>query len=84
MTRAPFTPLPPDAFAALGDGKIAYLKLVKSEEVIRLFPDATDMPTGLDLWALHAADGTPILVTDNRDMALANALDHDLAPVAVH
>lgn len=84
MTRAPFTPLPPADFAALGDGKIAYLKLVKSDDVIRLFPQAADMPSGLDLWALHAADGTPILVTDNRDMALANALDHDLATVAVH
>jgi hypothetical protein len=84
MPRQPFTPLPPAAFAALGDGKIAYLKLVKSDDVIRLFPDATDVPQGLNLWALHAADGTPILVTDNRDMAVANALDHDLATVAVH
>lgn len=84
MSRPPFTPLPPIDFAALGDGKIAYLKLVKSDDVQRLFPDAADMPIGLDLWALHAADGTPILVTDNRDTAVANALDHDLATVAVH
>jgi hypothetical protein len=36
------------------------------------------------LFALHAADGTPILVTDSREAAVANALTHQLETVSVH
>ena len=72
------------AFAILGGGKIAYVKPIRSEDVHRLYPEAPELQPGLDLFALHAADGTPILVTDSREAAVANAMSHELETVSVH
>jgi hypothetical protein len=72
------------AFAVLGGGKIAYVKAIRSEDVHTLYPQAPVMQPGLRLFALHAADGTPILVTDSREAAVANAITHDLETVSVH
>jgi hypothetical protein len=74
----------PEALAALGGGKLAYVKAMTSEDVKRIFPGAPDIAPGLNLFALLAADGTPILLTDSRDTALANAWEHDLATVSLH
>jgi hypothetical protein len=72
------------AFAVLGGGKIAYVKPIRSEDVHTLYPMAPEMQPGIRLFALHAADGTPILVTDSREAAIANALTHELETVSVH
>jgi hypothetical protein len=74
----------PEALAGLGDGKIAYIKAIRSEDVAALFPQAPALAPGMKLFALHAADGTPIMVTDSREAALANAWDHELETVSVH
>ena len=36
------------------------------------------------LFALHAADGTPIMLTDSREAAIANAASQQLEMVSVH
>lgn len=72
------------AFAVLGGGKIAYVKPIKSEKVHELYPQAPQMQPGMQLFALHAADGTPILVTDTREAAIANAWNNELEAVSVH
>jgi hypothetical protein len=72
------------AFAILGGGKIAYVKPIKSENVHELYPQAPEMQPGMQLFALHAADGTPILVTDTREAAVANAWNNELEAVSVH
>jgi len=72
------------AFAVLGGGKIAYVKAIKSEDVHTLYPEAPELQPGLRLFALHAADGTPIMVTDSREAAVANAMTHELETVSVH
>jgi hypothetical protein len=72
------------AFAILGGGKIAYVKPIKSEDVHDLYPQAPEMLPGMKLFALHAADGTPILVTDTREAAVANAWNNELEAVSVH
>lgn len=74
----------PETFAHLGDGHIGYVKAVRSEDVARLFPDAPKLQPGLRLFALHGADGTPILLADSREAAIANAWDHELLTVSVH
>jgi len=76
----------PEALAQLGDGRIAYLKTVRSEDVHALFPEAEipQMPPGQTLFALHAADGTPIMLTDSREVAIANAWSQELETVSVH
>ena len=74
----------PQAFAVLGGGKIAYVKQIKSDDVHELYPQAPEMQPGMQLFALHAADGTPILVTDTREAAVANAWNNELEAVSVH
>ena len=73
-----------EALAHLGEGHIAYVKQVRSEDVPGLFPQAPKIAPGLKLFALHAADGTPIMLTDSREAAVASALPHELETVSVH
>ena len=83
----PNTPHPvitQEALAQLGDGEIAYVKQIRSEDVAKQFPQAPQMAPGIMLFALHAADGTPIMLTDTREAAIANAWSHELEAVSVH
>ncbi len=73
-----------DALARLGDGRLAYVKAIRSEDVAHLFPQAPKIAPGIELFALHAADGTPIMLTDTREAALANAWSQELEAVSVH
>jgi hypothetical protein len=84
MTNEARITLSPEALAGLGGGKIAYVKAVRSEDVASLFPQAPQLAPGTQLFALHAADGTPIMLTDTREAALANAWSHELETVSVH
>ncbi len=74
----------PEAFETLGTGHIAYVKPMASEVVNELFPDAPKMQSGLKLWVLLNADGTPILLADTREAAVANAVEHELQTVSLH
>ena len=74
----------PEALAVLGGGKIAYVKAIRSEDVQKHFPQAPELAPGTLLFALHAADGTPILLTDSREAAIANAWSQQLEMVSVH
>jgi hypothetical protein len=56
--------------AALGVSHIAYVKPV--------------MVNGVRGFAIHAADGTPMAVTDSRDVAIAAVMQHDMLPLSVH
>ena len=73
-----------DALAHLGDGRLAYVKTIRSEDVAQMFPQAPQIEPGIKLFALHAADGTPIMLTDTREAAIANAWSHELEAVSVH
>ena len=78
------TTMSEQAFSVLGGGKIAYVKPIRSEDVHGLYPQAPELQPGLQLFALHAADGTPILVTDTREAAVANAWSNELETLSVH
>jgi len=56
--------------AALGLQDVAYVKPV--------------MVDGKAAYAVHAADGTPIAVLTNRDVAFIAVRQHELEPVSVH
>jgi hypothetical protein len=71
-------------FAHLGGGSIAYVKAIRSEDAQRLFPQAPAIKPGLKLFALLGADGSPIMLTDSRDAAIANAWENELQTVSVH
>ena len=81
-THAP--KISPEALALLGGGKIAYVKAVRSEDVPSMFPQAPQLQPGMQLFALHAADGTPMMLTDSREAAIASAWSQELETVSVH
>jgi hypothetical protein len=75
--------LSPEAFANLGGGHIAYVRPIQSDQASELFPQARLAP-GMLLFTLHAADGTPIMLTDSREAAVASALQNELVTLSVH
>ena len=76
--------LTPAQQAELGEGVVAYLRQVDTDELRSHFPGVPPMQPGTKLWALFAANGQPILLTDERSSALAGAMEHDLTPVSIH
>jgi hypothetical protein len=76
--------LTPQEFAQLGDGSLAYVKTISSEDVARLYPQAPPLRPGLKLFALLGADGSPIMITDSKDAAIANAWENELETVSLH
>jgi len=73
-----------EAFAALGGARMAYIRAARSEEVAFICPDAPLLAPGQQVFVLHAADGTPMLVTDSREAAIANAVSERLETVSLH
>lgn len=57
-------------FTALGVGALAYVKEVTAE--------------GKTAFAIHGADGTPLALAANRDLAFAVVRQNELEPVSVH
>lgn len=70
--------------ARLGGGQVAYITTMSSDEALEMFPAIEDLPRGINLYALHAADGTPIALTDTRQAALSHAMDGELEVASVH
>ena len=62
--------LSPDVFARLGMPSLAYIKPVVVE--------------GAAAWEVHAADGTPIALMADREVALAACRQNEIEPVSVH
>ncbi len=59
-----------DQLAALGVSQIAYVKAV--------------VLNGTRAYAIHAADGTPMAVAGDRDLAIAAVREHEMLPTLVH
>ena len=78
------TQLTETELAHLGTGEVGYIRKIRSEDVSRCFPEAPDIDPALDLWALFGADGTPILLTDNRSSTFFKAAEDDLKTVSLH
>lgn len=77
-------PLTNDELAHLGEGVVAYLREMDSDDLRGKFPEMPQIASGRKLWAVFAADGRPILLTDQRETALAGAAQNDLTPVSIH
>lgn len=76
--------MPSANFAVLGGGKIAYVRPMNPEEAKSLFPGLPAVGPDLQLWALLAADGTPIMLSDSREAVVMNARENDLEAVSIH
>ena len=64
--------------AELGGGVIAYIKPVSSKQAREMFPQLEGIPKKGTLFSLHAANGTPLALTDTRAAAVGHALGDDL------
>ncbi|WP_040878371.1 DUF1150 family protein [Kaistia granuli] len=73
----------PESFAGLGNGQIAYVKAIQSENIKELFPDAPEIAPGQKFWALLDARGTPLMISDSREAVVMNAHENDLETVSL-
>ena len=73
-----------DQLAQLGEGLIAYVKPIRSEDVGSMFPEIPGVEPGTQLFALLGANGRPLILTDSRDAAVANAMQNELHMVSLH
>jgi len=73
-----------EQFAHLGGGTLAYVKLMRSEDVQKVFPNAPAIEPGLKIFALLGADGAPLILSDSRATAVASALESNLEMVSLH
>ena len=77
-------PFTSEQFAHLGEGAIAYVKPMRSEEVTKLYPGAPDVPPGVTLFALLSAAGAPIVLAGSLEGAAATAWENKLRTVSLH
>jgi hypothetical protein len=85
MTRTRRYPLmSPQAFAAFGQDAVGYVRQMRSEEVEVLYPQAPFLVPGVTVFVLHAADGTPLCITDSFAEATRDAQSNALEAVSVH
>ena len=70
--------------AALGGGKLAYIRVMSSDEAKQMYPSIDDLPSGIQLFALQAADGTPIALTDSLQAAMGHAIGDELEIASLH
>jgi hypothetical protein len=73
-----------EQLAHIGEGAIAYVRPIKAEEAQALFPQVEGLKPGMQLFALLAANGVPLVLADSAAAAVANAWEHKLATVSVH
>lgn len=73
-----------DELERLGGGEVAYIKTLSSEEANEIYPLDDTLPEGINIYALHAADGTPIALTDSMQAALGQAIDDELVVASLH
>lgn len=74
----------PHELALLGGGHVAYVREITAEQAASMMHGLPELPARGRLFALYAADGTCMTITDTRDAALANAWEHNLSTLAVH
>ena len=73
-----------EQLSQLGEGLVAYVKPIASKDIGTLFPEIPGVEPGLQLFALLGASGKPLMLTDSRDAALANAMQNELHMVSLH
>lgn len=71
-------------FAQLGEGRIAYVKKVNTDDLAKKFPKLPEMTPNIEVWGLFGAAGEPIVLSDVKGQALAGANEHELETVTLH
>ena len=86
MTEAPNAPIPQEPAAGAGGHDIRHLTEVElarlgMSQIAYVRPIQLNGTAG---FAIHAADGTPMAVTEELSAAVAAIVPHDMIPVPVH
>jgi len=69
------------------DARLAYIKAIDLEEARAMglvIPSEIKLPANVKLYALHAADGTTLGITDNWASAYSAAVQNNFVPLSVH
>ncbi len=67
--------------------RLAYIKpiaLADAKAMGLVIPSEIKLPENVKLYALHAADGTTLGITDNWASAYSAAVQNNFVPVSVH
>ncbi|MEO1067366.1 MAG: DUF1150 family protein [Pseudomonadota bacterium] len=68
----------------LGEEAFAYIRELSADDFEQLYPGVLDGDVPFKLYALLGADGEPLMISDDRSVAEANADEHDLEMVSLH
>lgn len=71
-------------FAHLLGGEVAYIKTLSSDQASKMFPMIEGLPKDMNLFSLHAADGTPLALTDTIQAAIGHAAEDELSITPLH
>ncbi len=82
--NAQYKPISDNELAHLGEGTIAYVRRITSDDLVARFPGLPHMQSGLDLWAVFGANGQPMMVADEQAVAISAAVNRDLRPVSIN
>jgi hypothetical protein len=82
--NAQYKPISDNELARLGEGAIAYVRKITSDDLVSRFPGLPHMQPGLDLWAVFGAGGQPMMVADEQAVAISAAVNRDLRPVSIN
>jgi len=67
--------------------RLAYIKTIDVDEARAMgviIPSEIKLPRGVKLYALHAADGTTLGITDTWASAYSAAVQNNFVPLSVH
>jgi hypothetical protein len=82
--QAPEPSLTLEALAAMGDGELAYIRAFRAAEARHLFPQTENIHPSVQLYGLFAADGSPLMLADSRELVISGAWQNDLSMATVH
>ncbi len=71
-------------FLALGIGKVGYIKIMQSDDVMRRYPEVKNIPLGIKVFGLYAANGDPIAIVDSKARAVHHARTKSLSIQILH
>lgn len=76
--------LPTQQFLKLGGGKVGYIKIMLSDEVMKRYPSVKKIPRGVKMFGLYGADGTPLSMSESQHAAIGQAHQNKLRIQSLH